>query len=319
MSARPPKRGRLSPGRGASQPSRGRSDQGQSKGSAPPRGRSDQGQRGSSQVFQGKRPRERESLGGEQIEGRQAVLELLTAKRREVREVMIADGTEPSLEIDKISHLATRSGARFTVVSSRRLDASARTRSHQGVIAIAAPLQPVSLDDLSMNSESTPFLLVLDGVTDPQNLGAVLRIAECAGVTGVVMAKHNAVHVTPTVAKVAAGAIEYLPMSVVGGIPTAIARLTDMDIMSVGLDAKATKSIYKIENSQFLVGSGIALVLGDEGRGLASLTKKRCTALVSIPQRGSIGSLNVAAAAAVACFEVSRRFGVFQAKHMAED
>jgi 23S rRNA (guanosine2251-2'-O)-methyltransferase len=201
------------------------------------------------------------------------------------------------------------------VVPARRLDAEARTRSHQGVVAIAASLEETSLDQLCepLKTGATtrlPFVLVLDGVTDPQNVGALLRVAECAGATGVVLSRHNAAHVTPTVAKVAAGAVEYLRMAVAPGIPAAIGRLASAGIYCIGLDAGAEESIYEIElDGTGALECGIALVLGDEGKGLGSLTRRRCSVLASIPMHGTIASLNVASAGSVACFELARRLG----------
>lgn len=149
-----------------------------------------------------------------------------------------------------------------------------------------------------------PFLIVLDGVTDPHNVGALLRTAECAGVTGVVLPRHRAVHVTPTVAKVAAGAIEHLDIAVVPGIPNALRQLDELGVTSVGLDAEAPTSLFDLDLE---VTAGVALVMGAEGKGLASLTRRRCSALAGIPQFGALGSLNVSSAGAVACFELARR------------
>ena len=261
------------------------------------------------------RQADRRQLGGDQIEGRQAVLELLNAGRRQVRQVWISEGLDPSSELDQISKLATRGGARVLVVPARRLDAEARTRSHQGVVAVAAPLEETSLDQMCEPATvggrtSLPFILVLDGVTDPQNVGALMRTAECAGATGVVLSRHNAAHVTPTVAKVAAGAVEYLRMAVAPGIPAALARLASAGVYCIGLDAGAEVSIYDIKlEDTGAFERGVALVLGDEGRGLGSLTKKRCAVVASIPLRGAISSLNVASAGSIACFELTRRLG----------
>jgi 23S rRNA (guanosine2251-2'-O)-methyltransferase len=226
--------------------------------------------------------------------------------------VWIAEGLDPTSELDQITRLATHGGARVLVVPARRLDAEARTRSHQGVVAIAAPLEETSLDQLCEpvtvgRATRLPFVLVLDGVTDPQNVGALLRVAECAGATGVVLSRHNSAHVTPTVAKVAAGAVEHLRMAVAPGIPAAIARLASAGVYCIGLDAGADESIYEID----LAGTGalecgVALVLGDEGKGLGSLTRKRCAVVASIPLRGTIASLNVASAGSIACFEIAR-------------
>ncbi len=169
----------------------------------------------------------------------------------------------------------------------------------------ARPLEDVELDTLvRARREVAPFLLVLDGVTDPHNVGALLRSAECAGVTGVVLPRHRAVHVTPTVAKVAAGAIEHLDIAVVPGVPNALRRLDQLGVTSVGLDAGAPISLFDLDIE---AGGAVALVLGAEGRGLASLTRRRCSALGAIPQFGALGALNVAAAGAVACFELARR------------
>ncbi len=223
----------------------------------------------------------------------------------------MAEGLDPSAELDRITSLAHRAGARMLMVPPRRLDAEARTRSHQGVVALAEPLKETPLDQLCepvgpRGRSRPPFILVLDGVTDPQNVGALLRIAECAGVTGVVLGRHGAAHVTPAVAKVAAGAVEHLRIAVAPGIPMAIGRLASAGVTCIGLDAGAAQSIYDIDVGGFDDGSGVALVLGDESKGLSALTKRRCEVVASIPQHGSVGSLNVAAAGAVACFEIAK-------------
>ena len=144
--------------------------------------------------------------------------------------------------------------------------------------------------------------MLVDGVTDPGNLGALLRSAECAGVTGVVLPRHRAVHVTPTVTKAAAGAVEYLPMALVGGLPTAIRQLQQAGIWVVGLDAAGDQPLFDLR----LAADPVALVLGAEGEGLSRLVRERCDAVANIPLKGRIDSLNVAAAGALACFEVAR-------------
>jgi len=233
------------------------------------------------------------------------VRELLAAGRRPVREVWIAEDLDASPQIDEIERLATRQRVRLVLVTRTKLERTARTDAPQGVLALARPLEEVELETLCrVRRGVAPFLLVLDGVTDPHNVGALLRSAECAGVTGVVLPRHRAVHVTPTVAKVAAGAIEHLDMAVVPGVPNALRQLDDLGVISVGLDANAPSSLFDLD---IAVGEGVALVMGAEGKGLASLTRRRCSTLVSIPQFGTLASLNVAAAGAVACFEVARR------------
>ena len=132
-------------------------------------------------------------------------------------------------------------------------------------------------------------------MTDPGNLGALLRSAEGAGVTGVVLPKHRAVHVTPTVAKAAAGAIEHLPMAVVPGLPAALSRAKQLGCWIVGLDDAADRSLFELDD---LGREPVVLVLGAEGAGLSRLVRSRCDIVVSIPMRGHLSSLNVAAAAA---------------------
>jgi len=248
-------------------------------------------------------------VGGEQVEGRQAVRELLAAGARQVREVWITQGLDPSPELDDIERLAHRRRARIVAVSTGRMEAAARTDNPQGVLARAKPLEAFDLDDLcAADRGRAAFLVVLDGVTDPHNVGAVLRSAECAGVTGVVLPRHRAAHVTPTVAKVAAGAIEHLAFALVPGVPNALARLDELGVVSVGLDENAERSLYDLDLDLDVRGP-LALVLGAEHRGLAALTRRRCTTLAAIPHHGKLPSLNVAAAASVACFELARRRG----------
>jgi len=248
--------------------------------------------------------RERPRVGGDQVEGRQAVRALL-AGRRPVRELWIAEGLDPSPQLDEIERLAARRRIRIRPVPKRRLDAAAASDAPQGVLALAEPLPDTDLDDLVLSAGGRPpFLVVLDGITDPHNVGSIFRTADGAGVTGIVLPSHRAVHVTPTVAKVAAGAIEHVPVAVVPGVPAALRRLDDLGVPTVGLDADADISLYDLGP----VASGpVALVLGAEGRGLAALTRRRCTTLAAIPLAGRLESLNVAAAAAVACFELARR------------
>ncbi len=247
--------------------------------------------------------REREGLGGDQVEGRRAVRELLAAGRRPVRSLWLADGLDPSPQLDEIEELAARRRVRVETVSRARLDGAARTEAHQGVVARARAIEPVELDGLAVTERGAPFLVVVAGVTDPRNLGALLRSAECAGVTGVVLPRHRSAHLSPTVAKVAAGAIEHLEFALVGGIPSALERLSSFGVWTFGLAAEASRSIYDAP-----IGSGpVALVVGGEERGLPPLVRRRCDEIVGIPQHGALESLNAGVAAAVACFEVARR------------
>ena len=143
----------------------------------------------------------------------------------------------------------------------------------------------------------------MDGVTDPGNLGALLRTAECSGVTGIVLPKHRAVHITPTVTKSAAGAVEYLPMALVGGLPNAINELRAAGVWVIGLDMGGDTDLFNLT----VADEPVCLVMGAEGKGLSRLVRERCDAVVSIPLLGELASLNVSAAGALACYEVTRR------------
>ncbi len=241
------------------------------------------------------------------MEGRQAVRELLLAGRRRVHEVLVTERDTPGArpDDDELAELARDLRVPVRAVGRGRLASMARSEAPQGVVALAEPLRPVELADLAEPGPTgaTPFLVVLDGVTDPGNLGAVLRAAECAGVTGVVLPRHRAVHVTPTVAKAAAGAIEHLPMALVGGLPAALSDLSAAGVWTVGLDAGGDVSVWDLG----VADGPVALVLGAEGSGLSRLVRQRCDQLAAIPLVGVLGSLNVATAAAVACYEVARR------------
>lgn len=242
-----------------------------------------------------------EGLGGEQVEGRQAVLELLRARRRNVRKIYMADSLEPSAILDAIEDEARRQRVSVQHVSFARIDRDARTEGHQGVYAEADRLKDVELDVFL--EEKFPFLFVADGVTDPRNLGAILRSADGAGVTGVVLPRHRSARISPTVTKTAAGAVEYLRFAQVGGIPTAIDRMNKAGILTVGLAGESPHSLYDLD----LGSVPVALVVGGEESGLAQLTRKRCAAVVSIPQLGKISSLNAGVAASVAAFEIARQ------------
>lgn len=250
------------------------------------------------------RQRGPKGLGGTQVEGRQAVRELLLAGTRRVKEVLIASDIQRGDIIDDIVALSQELRVPVTEISRTKLDAKSYTDAAQGVIAFAQPVPEVSLEDLIQPMPGQPpFLLALDGVTDPGNLGAILRIGECAGVTGVILPKHRSVHISPTVTKTAVGAVEYLPMTLVGGIPATITQLQQADILVVGLDMGGDTVIHDLPD----ISGGVCLVLGAEGKGLSRLVGERADVVASIPQYGRLDSLNVSAAAAIAAFEVARR------------
>ena len=252
------------------------------------------------------RPRSNDrSLGGEQIEGRQAVRELLTAGRRRTREILIAQDTDKNPIISEILDIARSQRVVVRQVSRKEIDDQARSEAPQGVIAFADALEEVSLDEVLARTAQAEklFLVAIDGVTDPGNLGAILRSCEGAGVDAVILPRHRAVHITPSAAKASAGAVEYLTMCLTPGLPTAIQLMRDANVWVVGLDDAADKPIFGLRD---LAREHICLVLGAEGPGLSRLVRERCDLIVSIPMLGALSSLNVSAAAALATYEVVR-------------
>lgn len=243
-------------------------------------------------------------LGGEQIEGRQAVRELLIGQKRKVREIWMAADIDPAPILDDIEQIAHSQRVAILEVPRRKLEETARSEAPQGIIAFAAQLEETPFANMLRTRDGVaPFLVAVDGVTDPGNLGALLRCCDGAGVTGVVLPKHRAVHVTPTVAKASAGAVEHVPMTLVSGLPTAIQQMRDKGIWVVGLDDSSQNTLFDIGK---LANDGICLVLGAEGTGLTRLVRERCDTIVGIPMLGQVSSLNVSAAAALATYEVTR-------------
>jgi 23S rRNA (guanosine2251-2'-O)-methyltransferase len=244
-------------------------------------------------------------LGGEQVEGRQAVRELLLAQRRRVHEVWISADLQGTDAVDDIEALAAANRVAVAYVARKRLEAEARSEAPQGVLAKAAPIPEADITPYLRRKRSgrPPFIVAVDGVTDPGNLGAIVRSCDGAGVDLLVVPRHRAVHVTPTVAKASAGAVEHVPIAVVSGLPTTLQRLRDAGTWVVGLDDAADKSLFELGD---LAAESVCLVLGAEGAGLSRLVRERCDLIVSIPMKGRLSSLNVSAAAALATYEISR-------------
>ncbi|MEG3586875.1 MAG: 23S rRNA (guanosine(2251)-2'-O)-methyltransferase RlmB [Actinomycetota bacterium] len=236
------------------------------------------------------------------VEGRHAVREALLAGTRRVREVIISEGVDNAPILEDIQNLADELRVPLHIFPRTKFKSLTVTESAQGVLAKCEPLPSLELEDL-IEINSNPFILVLDGLMDPRNLGAIIRSGECAGATGVLLPKHRSVRITPTVAKTAQGAIEHIPIATTSGIPKAIAKLKELGIWTVGMDISAQTNIYDIQ-----VATGpIALILGSEGKGLGRLTRERCDVISGIPLHGVTESLNVSAAAAIGCFEIARQ------------
>ena len=216
---------------------------------------------------------------------------------------------DPARRDQRMRQLVERAAAahvRVVEADDARLTQLAGTPRHQGVVAKVTPLpQTHSLDDLLDAVEGPPLLLALDGVTDPHNLGACLRVADGAGVHAVVAPKDHAVGLNATVAKVASGAAETVPYLMVTNLARSLNELKERDIRIIGTSDDAPITLYEAD-----LKGPLALVLGAEGKGMRQLTRKTCDLLVRIPMRGAVESLNVSVAAGVCLYEARRQRGV---------
>ena len=196
-------------------------------------------------------------------------------------------------------------GVRLIESDGLRLAKLAGSHGHQGVAALVQHMEPVhSLDDLLDSISEPPLLLVLDGITDPHNLGACLRVADGAGAHAVIAPKDHAAGINATVAKVASGAAETMPYFMVTNLARTLGELKERNIWIIGTSGDAPKTIYQVE-----MKGPTALVLGAEGPGMRQLTRKTCDELVSIPMKGAVESLNVSVASGVCLFEALRQRG----------
>ena len=236
------------------------------------------------------------------VVGFHAVLARLRADSGSVLEVFL-DETRHDARAKDLIAVVERCGTRLLRVPSKRLDGFYSGGRHQGVVArVEVKSLSHSLDDILDQAKGPPLLLLLDGVTDPHNLGACLRVANAAGVHAVVAPKDRAAGISAAVSKVASGAAEVTPYVMVTNLARTIDEIKERGIWVVGADGGADRSLYEAE-----LPESIAWVLGAEGEGMRRLTRERCDTLVRIPMRGEVESLNVSVAAGVALFESVRR------------
>jgi 23S rRNA (guanosine2251-2'-O)-methyltransferase len=239
----------------------------------------------------------------EQVEGRNAVTELLASGRKVMR-MLVLEGARAGDPLALLTSDARGRGIRVDQVSRRDLDRLSERGSHQGVIALVEPFRYASLEDIiTVGHESDASLVIaLDHVTDPGNLGAVVRTAEVVGAAGVLVPKDRAVGMTPSALKAAAGAAEHLPVARITNLVQALERLKEAGYWIVGASEKASEEVWGAP-----LEGRIVLVMGAEGSGLARLTERACDLLVRLPVRGQVSSLNVSAATAVLAYEWLRR------------
>jgi len=234
-----------------------------------------------------------------QIEGRRPVIEALRSGR-DVSEIRIA---QTATGVDDIRRLASRKGVKVRSVPREEIDKIAKSRAPQGVVAIVSGFAYVSVDEMVDNATEPALVVALDGITDPGNLGAVARSAEAAGAHGLIIPERRAASVGPTADKASAGALEHLPVARVVNLQRALHDLGEHGVWIVALDAGAEDTIYDLT----VAADPLCLVVGGEGSGVSRLVRERADYRVRIPMSGRVASLNAAAAAAVALFEIRRR------------
>ena len=239
----------------------------------------------------------------DQVEGRNAVLELLESGR-DINKILVAKG-EKHGSIYKILTMAKERKILITEVERNKLNQIAQTPNHQGVIAIVPPFNYCDVEDileLAKQKNEMPFILILDGIEDPHNLGSIIRTAETAGVHGVIIPKRRAASVNSTVSKVSAGAVEYMKIARVNNINETMRYLKEQGIWICGTDMNTeityTKQDYRMP---------LAIVFGSEGFGMSRLVKENCDFLVKIPMKGKITSLNASVSAGIIMYEVLRQ------------
>ena len=238
-----------------------------------------------------------------QLEGRNALTEALRAGRT-IDKVFVADG-ETDRGLQRLAAQAKEAGAVIVPVDRRKLDTMSVTHAHQGVIALAAAHEYATVDDILEEAAArgeTPLIVICDELTDPHNLGAILRSAECAGAHGVIIPKRRSVGLTAVVAKASAGAIEYMKVARVTNIAATVRELQQAGVWIYGTAADADCDLYHAD-----LKGPTAIAIGNEGQGMSRLVRESCDVTVSIPMRGRISSLNASAAASVLLYEALRQ------------
>jgi len=238
----------------------------------------------------------------ERIYGIHPVREAIRSRARPVKEIYIQDGT-PNRRLQEIVELAHGEGIKLVPMKKVILDRLSGTKNHQGVVANVGGFPYMDLKELMEDNLKEPRLfLILDGITDPHNLGALLRTGCAYGVDGIILPKRRSAPINHTVAKVSAGACEYLPIALVNNLVSAIDFMKKKGVWIVGTDEDASTKIHEIPYIM-----DIAIVIGSEGMGMRSLVRKKCDYIVSIPCTGKIRSLNASVAGAVVVYEILRK------------
>ena len=236
----------------------------------------------------------------DQVEGRNAVLELLESGR-DINKILVANG-EKHGSIHKILAIAKERKIIVTEMERSKLNQISQIQNNQGIIAIVPPYDYCEVEDIleeAKRKNEMPFILILDGIEDPHNLGSIIRTAETAGVHGIIIPKRRAASVNSTVSKVSAGAVEYMKIARVNNINETIRYLKEQGVWICGTDMD-TNTIYTKQDYKM----PIAIVIGSEGFGMSRLVKENCDFLVKIPMKGKITSLNASVSAGIIMYEV---------------
>ena len=247
--------------------------------------------------------REREDAPENMLEGRNAVTEALSAGRT-IDKLFVADG-DTDRALGRICAMAKQAGAVVVPTDRRKLDYMSATGAHQGVIAMVAAHDYASIDDILKKAQDAgepPLIVICDELSDPHNLGAIIRTAECAGAHGIIIPKRRSVGLTAVVGKASAGALEYMPVARVSNITAAIDTLKKAGVWVYGTAAEGDTTLYRAD-----LKSAAAIVIGNEGSGMSRLVAESCDLKVSIPLKGHISSLNASTAAAVLLYEAVRQ------------
>ena len=250
-----------------------------------------------------KRPPQRDAEADGVIEGRNAVIEALRAGTA-IDKIYLAKGDTDSA-LGHIANTARANGVVVVNADRRKLDEMSRTHAHQGVIAVAAVREYASIEDIFQRAEEqgeAPLIVLCDELSDPHNLGAVIRTAECAGAQGVVIPKRRSAGLTAIVAKTSAGAVSHIPVARVPNLTALMKELQKRGVWIFGAEMNGTTSLYEAD----LKGPA-AIVIGSEGSGMSRLVAETCDFTVSIPMKGKINSLNASAAAAILLYEAVRQ------------
>ncbi|MBV1757957.1 MAG: 23S rRNA (guanosine(2251)-2'-O)-methyltransferase RlmB [Dethiosulfatibacter sp.] len=238
--------------------------------------------------------------------GKNPVMEALKSNKK-IEKIYCIDRKHKSGIDQDLLDLATEKSVKLIEVSKNKLDSLASDGNHQGVVAIVEDYAYCSLDEVlekARHKSKSPFLVILDGITDVHNFGAIIRSCECAGVDGIIIPERRSAQINDTVAKTSAGALEYMPIIRVVNINTTIDELKNKGFWIYGADMNGDKAYY----SEKYDGS-VALVIGGEGKGISRLTREKCDTIVEIPMYGNINSLNASCAATILIYEVIRQRG----------